>query len=328
MTFPRLHKSTIVVAIIAVLLLVITGVPGRVVMWQPYDYSTFEHGCPFVYLRRQARLEAITFGDPIIFVFRKEALTTFLPMYGIPWLSTDNWKLWEADPNDGEPLRQFNPWCLLADVAIAMIVLSAVVAVWEFRRRRRGSLFSFSLVDMFVAVAVVCTVLGWVAHEKYACARETPSAETIWGSDDCAFSPWDETCVAPSWMRSLCGESLMPAFTWRIYRGNVNARFVHNTEELRAATSAMPYVKHVKLTGLASGDHHFRLSMLRAIPQLEDLEFEDLPSFDNQDINDLAQLTRLRKIIFEEKEKIDPNALSRLQTALPGCKVVDYRDDW
>ncbi len=49
---------------------------------------------------------------------------------------------------------------------------------------------------------------------------------------------------------------------------------------------------------------------------------------DEQDLNGLAQLRQLQKIVIEGLDEIDPEALARLQSALPNCKIIDSLDDW
>jgi hypothetical protein len=327
MHVPQLHKSTIIVGLITAALAVLICIPGRTVKWQPYSYATYEHGWPYVFLRRQSRLEPLPYGDPMIIVFHKDGVMS-LPNYGIPWLGANNWKVWSVDPRGLLAPRKFHPWHLIADTAAAAAVIAVVTGTWEFRRRRRASPLAFSLGDMLAAVTSVCAILGWIALERRTAERELPVTQRYWGGDDYIFNPWGEACVAPLWTKSLLGERLMPAFTWRINQGNINANLVHNFEELQAEMSVVPHVTHICLQSVPGGNRHFRFSMLRAVPRLETLELREFRSLDDQDIRDLCELPGLKKIVFEKKDDVDPATLDKLQTTLPGCAIVDYYDDW
>lgn len=105
----RLHKSSIVIGLLVALLLVLLNIPGRLVDHQTSTGNTFEHGWPFVFLRRLTDEPGTVveyLGKPISVAFAPVWLTRrdavqYLPMWGIPWLSAVNWQFWEADVKKG-----------------------------------------------------------------------------------------------------------------------------------------------------------------------------------------------------------------------------------
>ena len=52
------------------------------------------------------------------------------------------------------------------------------------------------------------------------------------------------------------------------------------------------------------------------------------PIIEEQDVNELARLNQLKKIVIEHRDQIAPDVLARLKVALPNCKIIDDLDDW
>jgi heme/copper-type cytochrome/quinol oxidase subunit 2 len=154
----RLHSSTVVLAFIIAILLVVVCVPGRIVEFYPGYAKTFEHGWPLVYLRRQ--IEDSTAPPPRTGFTRRE-MPRHLPMLGVPWLALDHWFLWQARANGDSILWRLSFKCLAADALAVVILFMLFVVAWEFRRRRRPHLLSFALADLLVATTAICMVLGY-----------------------------------------------------------------------------------------------------------------------------------------------------------------------
>jgi hypothetical protein len=75
-------------------------------------------------------------------------------------------------------------------------------------------------------------------------------------------------------------------------------------------------------------DKPFDFSALWAVQHLETLDIYGChPRFD-QEFEELSRLTQLQKLIIWAKDRMPPEALTRLEAALPNCKIVDVDDDW
>ena len=158
---PHLHKSSIIVGLIVAVLLVLIEIPGRVVggLGGSNPSKVFEHGWPWVHLRREIKEYNVGFSYPPDPRYR-------LPHWGIPWLSAENWRIWEADASVVPPRWDFNTAVMLCDLAVALLVLAGAVVCWEFLRRRRAKLFSFrfGLRGLLLAITAVAAALGWLTY--------------------------------------------------------------------------------------------------------------------------------------------------------------------
>jgi hypothetical protein len=315
----RLHKSSIIVGFGIALLLLLVTIPGRVVDWSPAMSTKYEHGWPFVYLRRETVQSASLTGP----VFSRREFPSQLPMWGIPWLSVDNWKAWESYDENGITYWELNGRTLVADSVVVTLVLGAFVVIAEFRRRRRKKRFSFSLGDMFIVLTVASVALGRIAYLKHESQRETAITATF----DEPQTPVvdDEICAAPVWIKGLIGEKWMPDFMWRAQSVWVRALEVKDAQQLCIQIRELSYVNKLTLDGFLREDH-FAYAALGSIRQLETLRVKTTARIDDRDISELSQLIGLKKIAIDQE--IWPERLSRLESALPNCKVVEADKDW
>jgi hypothetical protein len=340
---PRLHKSSIVVGLIVALLLVLIEIPGRVVGGSGImsGSKVFEHGWPWVFLGRetpdQTPQATITYDDrkqlwlhyrPVIYSFSPRY---GLPRWGIPWLSAENWRVWEADTATSPPRWDFNPTMLAYDVPIALFVLGGAVVGWEFWRRRRATLFSFrfGLRGLLLAIAGVGAALGWLTHLEREHRRETALIDSVderSGPMEATWYDMDPVCVAPLWLRSLVGVRLWPEYFWRASTVNIESERGDKTDLMCAEIAQLDYVTKISLDGHPR--HHFRFSALSNLPQLHTLEIWTHPIIEEQDVNELARLNQLKKIVIEHMDQIAPDVLARLKVSMPNCKIIDDLDDW
>jgi hypothetical protein len=329
----RLHKSTIVLGSLLACALVLTMIPGRVVDYQPSFWKKFEHGWPYVYLRR--RTEAPTTwttsqGMTLTLAYQPVVLNrrdyaSYLPAYGIPWLCGENWLLWQPQAEDGFRRWEFSFPIFLLDIAVGVLVVAGLVAAWELRRRRRPGLFSFALADMLWAVTVVSAVLGWGIYLNREYQRELSIAEKL--DVESGLSIDEHVCIAPLWLQSLIGEKWMPEFIWRISTISVYALDVKTADQL-SELPALPYLNKLVLSGSYGGGSHFPFAALRSIRQLETLLISDSPRLDEQDVTGLGQLAGLKKLAIPQKDAIPPDLLVGLESTLPHCQIIDADEDW
>lgn len=190
----HLHRSSVVVGIVIAMVLVLLCVPGRIYDWDPGLSAKHAHGWPFVCLRREVYLGSITGTAPVISKTYQESLD-LLPMAGVPWLSVANWRFWESRDLLNNPRREFNPFALAADAAVAALLVAAIVMLFEFRRRRRSSVFSFSLMDGFVGLTLACCAFGWFAWLRNSFQQEVAAQAAF--EDEESPGSCEQLCIAP-----------------------------------------------------------------------------------------------------------------------------------
>jgi hypothetical protein len=333
----RLHKSSIIVGIVVSAILVLIMIPGRIVEGQPWMWQTYEHGWPFNYLRREARGNAPAPRYNTLYYGRLDYVAA-RPMLGIPWLCPDNWRVWEASIDETwsgkeTPRWEFSGALLAWDLVISLLVLVGFVLMWEFRRGRRPNVFTFRIGDMLVGVAFVSAVLGWAVNlqrefhrEEQVVDREFERSLTVNVTTD-TWSDADQVCIAPTWMQSVIGERLLPAFVWRTCTIDIQLWDGSRAAAMAEEMSTLEYIRSIEFW--TDSEEPFHFSVFRRLPRLTTMEFWIGEEFDASDISQLAQLRQLKKIVIDGRdEMVPPHLLTRLQSKLPDCKIIDSIDDW
>ena len=333
MSLLRLHKSSVVVVLIIAALAVLIEVPGRVVRGTLGTAQTteFEYGWPWVYLRRETyRKYAVIDVRP---ERREQAIADFfnydldvrwnLSMWSVPWLCGDNWKFWEVNREEIPLHRKFSGWLLFADVLIVLIVATIAIAALERRRRRRPGLWSFRISEVLVAMTAVCVLLGWLIYLDREFKREERLTNTA--SNGLEWLATDETCIAPVWIQSLVGGRLLPKFFWRASAVDLYVGEGTDEEPLRDIAT-LQYVTEIEI--LALGDERFPFSKLQALNNLRTLDLSSYQTTNENDLNEITQLTSLRRLVIGYPDDVAPDVLSWLESEMPNCKVAEGRYDW
>jgi hypothetical protein len=348
---PRLHKSPIVVGLLLLLVAVLLEVPGRVVHGSTSNnlatgktdvYTVFEHGWPWIYLRRATYWHYADDEVPPERQIRSAAgvqhwfdTRTDLPMWSVPWLSAENWWLWQWAYHDDTRKWTLNWPRLLLNVATVSSIVALVVAAWEYRRRRRPRVFSFGLVEMFVAFTLVGGALGWGIYMK----REQQRERVFIGTVHSVWSPHSEECIAPLWMRSLLGDRLTPPFLWRITSAEIDRDdFTHHHLRHLQEISQLSYLTRISVHGDVKEYPSFPFVFLNSLIRLKELNLWWSGTVDDesalwycviseQDVVQLIQLDGLRKIYLDTKD-VSPRLLGRLKAGLPNCEVDDVYEEW
>jgi hypothetical protein len=328
MVVRRIHKSTLIACLIGSLLLIIASIPGRVIEWQPHSFTTYEHGWPFVYLKRRTIEPHPSYFHPITFSFRRDAISE-LPSWGVPWLTVDNWMLWESGEYEDDSARwRFSVAAFALDVLVAGALLTAVVAGCEMRRRRQRGVFAFNLRDMFAAVAIISLVCGWHVYAMHEYRRELPFAERGWSDPDSGYGVYDEVCIAPDFVRALVGDKLMPDFFWRVSTVAIESDLVDDPDKLCDELAAFSYLRTICIDYWEE-EIHVPFSALRSLKALQRIEIDNSQYvFDKEDIRELSKLTELEEIAFWSLDEVQPELILQLQAALPECRIVDAYDVW
>lgn len=346
MALPSLHKSTIIVGIVAVVVAVLLEMPGHVVFGtNGADVMTeFEHGWPWVYLHRRTHRQFPVDKIPPERQVEKSAsgieywfnTRTNVPMWGVPWLNVDGWLFWQSNERSGHPGHKLLAKVLLGDVAVSLVATSIVVFCWELRRRRRPSALSFGLGDILVAFAIVASALGWWMYMRREFDREQRFETRI---DVNAWDTLNFDCVAPLWMRSLVGERLLPSFLWRttgasIYSDDIDdpAKAERIVEEIKQ----FRFVSQVSVHGNPNSTP-FPFAILGGIKRLETLDLTSYGITDEKtwlfsgrlnerDMAEIMQIEQLRKLELLDRSDIPSSQLPRLEQALPNCRIIGLDD--
>jgi hypothetical protein len=335
MSLPRLHKSTIIIGLFAAVVAVLLEVPGRVVSGSAFidtEVNEIEHGWPWVYLRRDVRLEGPDFDVPAnrqmrwkVPSFSPPEFETWadLPMGGVPWLRPANWRFWQSIDDGGTRRRDFNVVRLLTDIAVALCLVIAIAAAWEFRRRRRPHILSFGIADMLLAVTAASTTLGWLVYMKNEHRREQQLANDLQQSSF-VLMPGEEVCVAPRWYRSLCGDGLVPNFFWRPTEISIAAVPLLDIEAHARSVMQFKYDTQVAIYGRVADAY----AALQGMRRLDTMYVGQIDDPQRLPFVEIAKLTQLRKLFIAGKDGVPPEHLIRLEAALPNCKIIDEREDW
>jgi hypothetical protein len=329
MVFQRLHRSTKLVCLVGALMLTLVSIPGRAIEWQPYSFTTFEHGWPFVYLRRRAIEPHPVYFDPVVYSSRRDAISA-LPWWGIPWMNIDNWQIWDTgEYADGAVRWRFSGTAFLLDILLGIALLVGIVAAWETRCRGRKRIFSFNLRDMFAAVTMISLILGCSLYALREYRRELPLAKKGWSDPDSGFGVQDEVCVAPTFIRALAGDCLMPDFLWRVSTVWVYWDELEDPKDVCDELATFAYLRTISVDGYWEEGIHVPFSALRGLEHLQRIEIDNSQyPFDELDVRELATLTGLEEIAFWSLEEVPPEQISQLRTALPDCRIVDVFDVW
>jgi hypothetical protein len=316
---PTLCRSSLVVAAVACVVMVVLAAPGLVrdqsLSTHPTFYDTsdvFEHGWPIVYLERYVDEE---------FMFHHGK-----PLPGPSWASAENWTFWKGEDH------VFLPGRLALDIAAALLIVALATAAWEWRRRRRANVWQLRLSEFLAVVAVAAGGLGWLAYQRDEASRERPHETAL----EEAFLIHEETPTfttgrtpnAPQWVLRLVGSRWLPDCLWRCAMvhvtcngegydgfGNVAAH-LQQLRRLRVLTFEIPL-----RPGQIPFDQVARLSQIRCL-ELEWIVLHDWEIDWQLRPEEIETLPRLDRLILPSRSVLSEGAEQALRERLPDCAVV------
>lgn len=302
---PRIHRSTVAVAFVVLIVLAVLNVPGEIVSPLGGNFgggytASYESGWPFIH---QQRAVEYVFSDT------GPNMPDF-PLYGIPWLAIDSWKFWEADQ------MRVHPRALLANAAIAVAVLVSITFYWERRRRRVGR-FQFRLAEFFMAITLVAALFGWYGYFIREFNREKPHVDALWEMDRVyvydAYSP-------PLWFRRIVGNAHLSEAFFRA--DSVEFDTIDEPLLMRALPHlrSLKYLRHLRVSDEISGSLD-GFSMLADLSSLRYLEINK--RLTEIDVAELAALGQLHEISLAWMDDQDPELIRELARRLPDCRVTD-----
>jgi len=193
----RLHRSTWVVVLLVLAVLVLVAVPGEFrgqlaapalamadtatipiptsgtnfVVGETSDteWEIFEHGWPWTFLERDVDLGGTNWAP-------RRPLAQQAEDYQVNveagWHTAGAWTF------HGDGLF-FSGWALASNLGVVLLILAAAACLSEWRRRRRGRFFQYTLAEMMLAITLTACVLSWWCVHRYQRREETALAKQL-----------------------------------------------------------------------------------------------------------------------------------------------------
>lgn len=315
----RLYRSTWVVGLVVLILGTLLVLPGTtdsrfyskdLPKWFLPTVTTFEHGWPFVFLRRSALVDE-------------------LPTLGVPWLWSEAWKVWEAKHSS-----TFLPSYLVIDLLVLVAPVVLIAVAWEWRRRRRSRLFQFSLADMLLLCCFLAIPLGWYVHLRDDVNQEVHHLKSLNGQfHGRARFVRESEQVVPDWLIRLVGCENLPSRN-REFVCAIELELIANptAEVLEAALPHFQGLGRMELIvlQLPKAAHARSFRCIAQIPQLRRLVLYDN---DYQGIVDeelaehIAQLQRIDYLELSFEQGVTDEAKQVLRERMPNCTFEFFEED-
>jgi hypothetical protein len=312
MRLPRIHRSTLIVALGTVIPITMINVPGELVSplggggsgAGPIVYTAeYVHGWPWLDLYRTVDYDLQTPGAVTL---------PDIPINGVPWLALTSWEFWRGET------WQLRPGALFGDVVAGLVLIVVVASAWEWRRRRRARVFHFTLTECFVAFVVVAAPFGWWWQAKNLAQWEDALAESI----DSNLRDSQQEYHGPLWLRRLVGKELLsPAFM----RVDSATLVVDHNEEFLAAVSVLRKFGYLRELAIEKtrDDSSISYSELAGLKSLRYLMLDHIV-LDEDDVVDLGMLRQVAEIDLTDWQWQKPEIMQRLLGALPGCRFSEH----
>jgi len=248
----RLHRSTFAILLLVAALLVLLVVPGEYTGYSPAEEIlglgtplTFEHGWPWVYLRRLVELPPST-------------PRATLPHHGVPWLQGRAWSF-EGDLGshpawaDGDA-EQWTWWALALDGFVALAILAIVAAALEWRRRRRP-IWQFSLTELLSLMLLLAAALGWWKFHAHRSQDEREVADKYFETR------YNLDYRGPLWLRRAVGIAHLKPFV-RVVMVHVVDTYVeqetHGHREHLGELDRFPFLDRLRVKSQSVRDDDLR----------------------------------------------------------------------
>jgi hypothetical protein len=275
----RLHLSTWVILVLVAVFLFLIIVPGENL--DPLSFRArgaagtvaceFEHGWPWVFLRRRVTLPFTPSVRP--------------PADVLPWMHPWAWSM-EGETSlppvdDRRPITRtvlgFWPAAAALDVVAAVAILTLLGWLLE-RRHRRRKLWQFSLAELFVATLVFSYgLVYWLNHSRAAAIEERAIVAKA------QLSKY----LGPLWLRRVVGVDRLESFKHIISLNLVSLP----DEPLDGLANQFPYLQTLSVALLRGGEDD-----LREIGQLSELRTLTIRAGGLVTDDGLMQLANLKKL--------------------------------
>lgn len=253
------------------------------------EYAIWEHGWPWVFLRRSV---------------------------------SDNPSAWYRL---GEGVTQFHGWALAGNVAvllavIALLGVSYYRTVW--RRQVMRPWWGFSLAQGFVGLTLLCLMLGSVGRSYITMQQNARAAETL---ERGSWAQWDSNC--PRWFSRLRGERWLTGELLAVTRVYL-AVPASDSPQMLAALASLNHLRELGLAGRNLTDEDLqRLLASRKTWPIEKLVV--VPSGVRSAVNgdgfqEASRLPRLKELQIDSSQ-LDDKGLVHV-ARIKSLEQLDLRD--
>jgi hypothetical protein len=313
MHLPIIYRSTAVVALGVLALLILMNVPGEGTYPTGFGCSAngsvryeaeYEHGWPWVFLYR-----SFEYPYPIV----AKVGSPLAPKYGIPWLAWPSWEFWHGE------VWNIRFGAVLLNLVTGSLLILATAGAWEWRRRRRR-LLQFNLAEFLAMFVIVAAPLGWWWHAKDALAREAAAAVALGGSTQCY-----EDYYGPLWLKRLIGEDFALTLFSRVDSVTLDTIDGDKFEQAMPSLRAFPYLGELEINVDPDAKTPIRFSRLAQLKGLRSLVLDEIVLTDQDVVDELALVPQLEEIAITNWRGQDPATIQRLMGALPNCIISEDR---
>lgn len=332
-----LHRSSKVVTALTAAMMTVIVVPGMVgddtpratepcrmsLMWctSIIPVERQRHGWPWTYCTRTVVLPQQAPSGVLPFFASEKVRDHTTPSWTanypsrpwaqVPWLSWNAWKPWQSSDED----IQFSVALLILDALVAGGVVLVATAAWEARRRRRRSLWQFTLAECLGLLTAAGLAAGWLRHHQAAAEAERRilsqlTAERYREANVRVF--WSHQDLAPEFLQRLTGPRTIPEFLQGITAGSIDFDGLSRVNRVSKDESSEEVFDLIS-----------RLPRLTTLQVMRQFGNADLTPTDARRI---GQLKQIRVLIFNSRQELPAKARTIIWQQLPDCELRCYPD--
>lgn len=317
----QVHRSTIVVALLLLMLSTILMVPGLYISTLESSNASgyadrYEHGWPCVFLSR--------------FDYDAKNPLTVWPVRPLlpPWLTWSGWTDWRAEES-----HQFFPLALFLNLIIHATAMLGLLFLWERRVRRQKHICQFKLSELALLSSIVAVTLAIFVHERKEYRREKAIVYEVENYNE-SYSYFEVYSDSPPafWGR-LVGSAVLPECFYR------PSDFLYNSGEADSPDSILSVLPQlIELKKLDEiiywlpyrydrDDENepaddFPFDSLTCLPHLRALTLNESLQYriNFHDAGKIVKLQQLTRLVINCR--ITPSAKELLNKHLPNCVIV------
>jgi len=225
--------------------------------------AAYSHGWPRPYLARALVYDHLR-QQSQPWIGKKSSFTTWggSAYHNVSWSNYDNWPF----SVDG---WLFRPWSLILNLLVALMIVSAVGGLVQWRIQHNGGLLRFHLADMLAIMTLIGIGLGTYLYHDSLRRREAfdgkPIAAPGFTSSD-GWITYSQSYKGPVWLRKLAGNQyFLPLFH---HVDTVSITMDEKWREHFESLQDYPYLKTIHPRHSLPID---AIPLLEKCPQLEDI---------------------------------------------------------
>jgi Leucine-rich repeat (LRR) protein len=200
----RLHRSTYVMAMLILVVLLMANLPGTILLdgkdWSDQEGIYVAHGWPWTFLFRGLDRTAFLKVEPNV---RWPYWLPPHPMEQVP--GSLFWKI-------SDKVKTISVLPLLADFTVCAVITIALTSVYEVWRRRRRRWCQFYLSELFAMITLASLLLAWLSVEAAEGNEEKQAVSEMIGGAERSPLVCGVSLAGPQWIRNLFGDAPFEVF--------------------------------------------------------------------------------------------------------------------